>query len=242
MAKEALILAGGFGTRLKSIVNEIPKPMALIKDLPFLSYLLEQLHKYKFDKIILAAGYKSEVIESYFGTSYKSIKLVYSVEDKPLGTGGAISKAMGLIQSDYCIILNGDTFFEVDLEDMEKMFRQSNSGLMVALKPMVNFDRYGAVVIGSKKIVSFNEKKFCANGLINGGIYIVNKNWFEEKSIGEVFSFEKDILEKLVSKDKITYYISEGYFIDIGVPEDYIRASEELPYFYPLNPPDGGLV
>jgi D-glycero-alpha-D-manno-heptose 1-phosphate guanylyltransferase len=100
---------------------------------------------------------------------------------------------------------------------------------MVALKPMVNFERYGAVVTNNTKIVSFNEKKFCKNGLINGGIYMVNKNWLEERFVGKVFSFERDILENRVSKDDISYFISDTYFIDIGIPADYIRASEELP-------------
>jgi D-glycero-alpha-D-manno-heptose 1-phosphate guanylyltransferase len=229
MVKEAVILAGGFGTRLKNIVKEVPKPMALIKDAPFLSYILDQLYKYKFEKVILAAGYKYDVIESFFGSSYKNIRIVYSIEKEPLGTGGAIFKAAGLIDSDNYFILNGDTFFDVDLESMEKMFQKGNSGLMVALKPMVNFERYGAVVTDNTKIVSFNEKKFCKNGLINGGIYMVNKNWLEERFVGKVFSFERDILENRVSKDDISYFISDTYFIDIGIPADYIRASEELP-------------
>ena len=125
--------------------------------------------------------------------------------------------------------MNGDTFFEVDFEKMEEKFLKSKSGLMVALKPMVNFDRYGAVITSEEKIISFNEKKFCEEGLINGGIYMVIKDWLNERAIGKIFSFEKDILENLVIKDDITYYISDGYFIDIGIPEDYKRASEELP-------------
>jgi D-glycero-alpha-D-manno-heptose 1-phosphate guanylyltransferase len=232
MKKEAVILAGGLGTRLKSMVNDIPKPMALIKDLPFLAYLLEQLHKYKFDKVIFAAGYKYEIIESYFGASYKNIEIAYSVEKEPLGTGGAISEAAGLITSEYFFVMNGDTFFEVDFKDMEEMYQKSKSGLMVALKMKINFNRYGAVVTKDEKIISFNEKKFCRRGLINGGIYIVNKDWMIEKSVGKMFSFEKDILEKLVSENLITYYISDGYFIDIGIPEDYIKAFEELPYLF----------
>src|SRR5659263_190792 len=110
MAKEAVILTGGFGTRLKSMVSDVPKSMAPIKNLPFLSYLLEQLHKYKFEKVILAAGYKYEVIESHFGSSYKNIELIYSIEKEPLGTGGAISEAAGSINSDYFFVLNGDNF------------------------------------------------------------------------------------------------------------------------------------
>jgi D-glycero-alpha-D-manno-heptose 1-phosphate guanylyltransferase len=229
MVKEAIILAGGFGTRLKSLVNDIPKPMAPVKNQPFISYIFEQLHKYKFEKVILAAGYRSEVFLSYFGTSYKNLELIYSVEKEPLGTGGAILKASELLSSDCFLVVNGDTFFEVDFEKMEQKFMKSKSGLMVALKPMVNFDRYGAVVASEEKIISFNEKKFCEEGLINGGIYMVIKDWLNERAIGKVFSFEKDILENLVIKDDITYYISDGYFIDIGIPEDYKRASEELP-------------
>lgn len=229
MVKEAIILAGGFGTRLKSLVNDIPKPMAPIKNEPFISYIFKQLHKYKFEKVILAAGYRSEVFLSYFGTSYKNIELIYSVEKEPLGTGGAILKASELLSSDCFLVVNGDTLFEVDFEKMEQKFMKSKSGLMVALKPMVNFDRYGAVVTSEEKIISFNEKKFCEEGLINGGIYMVIKDWLNERAISKVFSFEKDILENLVNKDYITYYISDGYFIDIGIPEDYKRASEELP-------------
>lgn len=229
MAKEAVILAGGFGTRLRSLVIDKPKPMALIKNIPFLSYLLEQLHKYDYETVILAVGYKYEVIESYFGLSYKNIQLVYSVEKEPLGTGGALYEAAGMIKSDYFLVLNGDTYFEVDFDRMEERFMESQSGLMVALKPMFNFDRYGAVVTQDEKIVSFNEKKFCKEGLINGGIYMVIKDWLNERSVGKVFSLEKDILEKVVGKEKITSYISDGYFIDIGVPEDYLRASVELP-------------
>jgi D-glycero-alpha-D-manno-heptose 1-phosphate guanylyltransferase len=219
MKREAVILAGGFGTRLKSVVADIPKPMAVIRNLPFLSYLLEQLNKFDFEKVILAAGYKHEVIESYFGSSYKGISLIYSIEKEPLGTGGAISEASGMISSDSFFVLNGDTFFEVDFNRMEEDFKTSGSGLMITLKPMVNIDRYGAVVT------------------INGGVYLINKDWLRSRASGNVYSFEKDILEKLVSKEDIGYFISDGYFIDIGIPEDYKKAIEELPgIVYPPSP------
>jgi D-glycero-alpha-D-manno-heptose 1-phosphate guanylyltransferase len=237
MKREAVILAGGFGTRLKSVVADIPKPMAVIRNLPFLSYLLEQLNKFDFEKVILAAGYKHEVIESYFGSSYKGISLIYSIEKEPLGTGGAISEASGMISSDSFFVLNGDTFFEVDFNRMEEDFKTSGSGLMITLKPMVNIDRYGAVVTNNEKILSFSEKKFCESGLINGGVYLINKDWLRSRASGNVYSFEKDILEKLVSKEDIGYFISDGYFIDIGIPEDYKKAIEELPgIVYPPSP------
>lgn len=229
MTREAVILSGGFGTRLKSIVNDVPKPMALINKLPFLLYLLEQLNNYRFEKVILAAGYKYELIESYFGASYKNIKLVYSVEKEPLGTGGAIYNAAGFTDSEYFFVLNGDTFFDVDFNGMEKRFSESNSGLIVALKPMVGFERYGAVEIDGERITSFKEKKFCKKGLINGGSYIIKSDWLNERVPGKVFSFEKDILEKWAGTGDITSFISDGYFIDIGIPEDYMRAADELP-------------
>ncbi len=237
MKRGAVILSGGLGTRLKSVVADLPKPMAPINNVPFLSFILEQLHRYKFDRIILAAGYKYEVMKSYFGSSYKGIKLAYSVEKEPLGTGGAILKASRLIESDYFFVINGDTFFDVDFKRMEELFLTSRSGLMLALKPMVNFERYGAVVTYGERVISFNEKKFCKQGLINGGIYLIYKNWLKEKATEKVFSMEKDILEKFVNSEEITHYISDGYFIDIGVPEDYLRASEELPRLIgPLSP------
>jgi D-glycero-alpha-D-manno-heptose 1-phosphate guanylyltransferase len=232
MKREAVILAGGFGTRLKSVVTDVPKPMALIKDLPFLSYLFEQLRKYNFEKVVLAAGYRHEVIESFFGSSYKNIMLAYSIEKEPLGTGGAISEAVRMIESDNFFVLNGDTFFEVGFDRMEETFVKNKQGLMVALKPMVNFDRYGAVTTNKEKIISFDEKKFCEKGLINGGIYLINKYWFNDRVVSKVFSFEKDILEELISKESIGYYISDGYFVDIGIPEDYRRASAELPNMF----------
>jgi D-glycero-alpha-D-manno-heptose 1-phosphate guanylyltransferase len=235
MKREAVILAGGFGTRLKSVVNDIPKPMALINGKPFLLYLIEQLGKFRFEKVIIAAGYKYEAIKTYFGSSYKNIKLTYSVEKEPLGTGGAIYMASGLTTSDCFFILNGDTFFEVDFDKMEGQFIENNSDLMVALKPMVGFDRYGAVVTNNKKILSFCEKKYCDNGLINGGIYLLKTDWLQKRAPGKVFSFEKDILEKYAERGEITSYISDGYFIDIGIPEDYKKAAEELPLFHPLT-------
>jgi D-glycero-alpha-D-manno-heptose 1-phosphate guanylyltransferase len=229
MKREAVILAGGLGTRLKSIVADLPKPMALINNVPFLSCLLEQLHRYKFYRIILAVGYKYEVMESYFGSSYKGIDLVYSVEKVPLGTGGAILEAAGSIESEYYFVINGDTFFEVDFNRMEEVFLKREVGLMLALKPMVNFERYGAVVTDGDKIISFNEKKFCEKGLINGGTYLISKKWLIEKAKGKIFSMEKDILERMVDTENITYFTSDGYFIDIGIPEDYLRAKKELP-------------
>jgi D-glycero-alpha-D-manno-heptose 1-phosphate guanylyltransferase len=235
MIREAVILAGGFGTRLRSVVNDVPKSMAPVRNIPFLSYVLEELNRNNFSKAVLAVGYKHDVIKSYFGNNYRDMKLVYSVEKEPLGTGGAIALAAKNIDSVSFFIFNGDTYFNVDFIRMEKLFVSEKSDILVALKEMRNFDRYGNVSIQGNKIISFNEKQFCIKGFINGGIYLVNRKWFIDKSLSEVFSLEKEILEKAAGKEKISAYVSDGYFIDIGIPEDYERASMELPAIDPSN-------
>ena len=229
MIKEAIILAGGFGTRLKELVDETPKSMALIGDRPFLTYIFDHLLKFRVEKAVIGAGYKYENILAYFGSSYNGLSLEYSIENKPLGTGGAILKATKSISSKYCYVLNGDTFFNVDLSSFEGSFNKNLPVLTVALKPMVGFDRYGSVTTEGERIISFNEKRYCENGLINGGVYILDKQWIYSNAPGKIFSFEKDLLEKCVSKDLISYFLSDTYFIDIGIPEDYLRAVKELP-------------
>jgi len=229
MEREAVILAGGLGTRLRGVIDDLPKSMAPVNDRPFLVFILDQLSGFRITRAILAAGYRNEDISAFFGNRYKEIELVYSVESEPLGTGGAILKAAELINTDSFLVLNGDTLFDLDLEDFRKSFKYSNASLSVALKPMVDFDRYGSVSIEDSRIISFNEKKYCADGLINGGVYILRKDWISNNAPSAKFSFERDIMERRVKSDIITGYVSDSYFIDIGVPEDYERAIRELP-------------
>ena len=233
MGREAVILAGGFGTRLRSIVNDFPKPMALIRGVPFLAYLLDELNNNMFTKVIIAAGYKHETIEAYFKDQYKGIELIYSIEHEPLGTGGAIALAAEKVKVENYFILNGDTFFRVNFRQMEELFLNKKSSLTIALKEMKNFDRYGTVLTSQSRIISFQEKKYCEKGLINGGIYLINKRWFKENSPLKIFSFERDLLEKKIESGKISCYVSGDYFIDIGIPEDYLRAERELPFLPP---------
>jgi D-glycero-alpha-D-manno-heptose 1-phosphate guanylyltransferase len=229
MKREAIILAGGLGTRLRDTVGDLPKSMAPVAGHPFLSYILEYLSKTSFSKVVLATGYKHQTIMAWYGDNYKGMNLEYSVEDEPLGTGGALLKASSLISSGYFFVFNGDTFFNTGIEDFEKFFIESKCDMAVALKPMKDFERYGSVNMEGERIVAFNEKKYCQEGLINGGLYIINPDWFKKNSPGEKFSFEKDIMEIRVTTDRIYGYISDSYFIDIGIPEDYERAGRELP-------------
>lgn len=227
--KEAVILAGGLGTRLRETVEDLPKSMAPVGGKPFLTFILDQLCRYRCTKVILAVGYRNEDIISFFGNSYKDLEIKYSVETEPLGTGGAMLKAAGLITTDSFFVLNGDTLFNLDIEAFRKSFKYSNASLSVALKPMKDFERYGSVTMQDDRILAFNEKKYCAEGVINGGIYILRKEWIIKNAPGEKFSFEKDIMEKRVPTDIITGFVSDAYFIDIGVPEDYERANRDFP-------------
>jgi D-glycero-alpha-D-manno-heptose 1-phosphate guanylyltransferase len=219
---EVIILAGGLGTRLKGVINDVPKPMAPINEKPFLSYLMNQLIKNGITKIILSVGYKNQFIRSYFGDNYKNIPILYSIEKKPLGTGGAIKKAIDLVSNKLFLIVNGDTFFETDIKDIKSFFLKKKSDMLIVLKEMNNFSRYGSVNINKEyRITSFDEKKFVNNGFINSGIYFTKKDILKFFPKKDVFSFEKDFLEIFFNKIKIDALIKKGYFIDIGIPDDY---------------------
>jgi D-glycero-alpha-D-manno-heptose 1-phosphate guanylyltransferase len=222
---EAIILAGGFGTRLKHIVSDVAKPMAPINNKPFLVFILDYLKKYNCTKVIVAVGYKSYSIKEYFGNSYNGMDIVYSDEDNPLGTGGAIKKALMNSDKDEIFILNGDTLFDCNLEEMRITHESSNCDITVAVKKMKNYSRYGSVVIEDNKIIKFVEKQKINEGIINAGIYLINKKIFNEIQEDE-FSFEEKILESL--KYSMCAYESNGYFIDIGVPEDYYKAQKDF--------------
>lgn len=226
---EAIILAGGFGSRLKSVVPNIPKPMALINDKPFLGYLFEYLLRNNVCKVILSVGYKYESIIEYFGTRYKDITIAYSIEDEPLGTGGGIKKALELVHSDNVFILNGDTFFDISLDCLQRKHIDNDADLTLSLKPMKAYDRYGTVIVEMDRVISFEEKQFKNSGNINGGIYIAKSTLFDKIDLPTKFSFELDFMENYVESLKIYTYSADRYFIDIGIPEDYEKARRELP-------------
>lgn len=226
--KEAIILAGGLGTRLKGVISDIPKPMAPVANQPFLKYILAYLKAQGIERIILSVGYKYEVIQDFFGLDYQGIELIYSVEKEPLGTGGGMRLAIDHLKLDKAFVINGDTFFNVDLLAMEQFALREDSDLCLALKPMGQFDRYGSVELQSSKIVAFKEKQFVETGLINGGIYLVKSSFFDAFSSGQKFSFEQDLMEKQVGQKNILGFVSDTYFIDIGIPEDYAQANVDF--------------
>jgi D-glycero-alpha-D-manno-heptose 1-phosphate guanylyltransferase len=227
----AIILAGGFGTRLQSVVNDVPKPMAHVAGRAFLEWVLDHCLENGIKEAILSVGYKSEAIINHFGKEYKGIQIKYAIEKEPLGTGGAIRYAMEMLEDDKnCLILNGDTLFKSDLQKLYGSFIEKSADLIVSLRRMYDFDRYGVVEINElNRIISFQEKKYCQEGLINGGVYILNsklmKHIFPKV---ESFSFEKDFLERYVQQLNFIGIEQSGYFIDIGIPEDFEKANRDL--------------
>jgi D-glycero-alpha-D-manno-heptose 1-phosphate guanylyltransferase len=227
--REAVILAGGFGTRLQKVVKDVPKPMALVNGRPFLAHILDYLLGQRIDRFVLSVGYKHEMIQDYFGGLYRDVPIRYAIEDTPLGTGGGIRKALLEATTDDVVIVNGDTLFQIDVDELISVHKETQSEVSIALKRVENTDRYGAVTLDADgRISGFEEKKYIRSGLINGGIYVLDRVSFLKHGLPEVFSFEKDYLEAYVGKATMSGVVSDGYFIDIGIPEDYQRAQAEL--------------
>lgn len=225
---EAIVLAGGFGTRLRHIISDVPKPMAPINHQPFLRFVFDMLTTQGIDRIVVATGYMHEKIEEAFGTSYRGAKLLYSREDKPLLTGGAVKKALDLCRDERVYIVNGDTYFEVDLLQMQEQMCIHKADFVIAAKHLQNFDRYGRLELKEDgQVVAFLEKQSTLDGMINGGVYLMKRSFLDSES-RVCFSLEKDVMEIDTVNRNIFAYPFDGYFIDIGVPDDYARAQQTL--------------
>ena len=277
---EVIVLAGGLGTRLRSVVHEIPKCLAPItapcapggsqfslrapevpvscsnpsdspsrapegpfscSSRPFLEYLLEWLGRYPVEHVVFSAGYLKEQIIGFVKSREWPFSYDFAIEDTPLGTGGGIRLALSKCHGDHVFVVNGDTFYPVDLSAIP-----FDKPITLALKPMKDFDRYGSVVLDdsshsapsschserseeSFRIAAFLEKQHCAEGLINGGVYAIDRGRLDLSSLPEKFSFEKEVLEPGAAIGEIGGVVSDAWFIDIGIPEDYRRAQWALP-------------
>ncbi len=225
MKFDVIILAGGLGTRLKSVVSDVPKPMAPVAGRPFLDQILMKLPLANINSIILSVGYKHEVIKAHYGSEYKGVDLVYSVEDEPLGTGGGIKLALEKAHEEHCLIVNGDTLFDVDFEQFWQVHSQKQNEVTLALKNIEQPDRYGTVLLDGSRIVKFSEKQVgLKSGLINGGLYWIRTSMLNEMPLTPKFSFETEFLEAKVKNVQMGGYIDNALFIDIGIPQDYVRA------------------
>ena len=229
-----IILAGGLGTRLKHTVPDLPKCMAPINGKPFLQYLLDFLIRQEVKQFIFSLGYLNEFVVAFLELYYPGLHKTYSIEPAPLGTGGAIKLACSQTTNKNLIVVNGDTMFKVPVSKLMEQHQQQNAGCTLSLKPMTSFSRYGAVETNAKdEVISFQEKKYYESGMINGGVYALNKDYFLENSPDGTFSFEKDFLEKQTHSGQLKAYISDNYFIDIGIPEDYQQAAKDFQQIFP---------
>ncbi len=227
--KEVIILAGGLGTRLKPVIADKPKCLAEINQRPFISYLIDSLLNYDFEKFIFSLGHLKDDVIEYINEFYPNLNAIFSVEEKPLLTGGAIRLALEYVDSDSVLILNADTYFGVNLDLLYTSHFSSNSDITIALKPLNNFDRYGSVKFDDRnRIYSFEEKKFIDFGYINCGYIYLKKEILKKIKLNIPFSFEKDFIITNINDIKINAFIDNSYFIDIGVPEDYLKANEDF--------------
>ena len=234
MLNTAIILAGGMGTRLKTIISDLPKPMAPIMNVPFLTYQLNYLKHFGIKKVIFSVGYLSEKIIAHYNQSFENISIEYSIEKNPLGTGGGIRMAMSNLKEDLVLILNGDSFFDLNLEQFYNLHLEQKAEFSLALRYVNNSERYGNIEFNSShQITSFIEKnQLNQSGYINAGVYILSKKLYLQNTKPDInFSIEKDFFEKQLNQLIIKGFEFKDYFIDIGIPEDYLKAQDDFKEF-----------
>ena len=234
MIETAIILAGGFGTRLQTVVNDLPKPMAPVNGEPFLNYQLNYLRFYGIKRVILSVGYLAEKIQSFYKNEYRGTEISYVTENSPLGTGGGIRLALEQCKDEIALVLNGDSFFDIDLKKFYALHQQEKAEMSLSLRRVNDASRYGTIETeNDHRINSFKEKTgLIQSGRINAGTYILAKDlYLKHTPAASNFSIEKDFFEKQLNHVIIKGFEFEGYFIDIGIPEDYTKAQHDFKGF-----------
>ncbi|MBF0205836.1 MAG: nucleotidyltransferase family protein [Oligoflexia bacterium] len=235
----AVILAGGIGSRLQTVVNDRPKVMAPIGGRPFITYLFDQLLAAKFRAVTLSTGYMSDYIEKklghgYLGHGHKDLQIDYSRETNALGTGGALRLALEQCERgassdddfDSILVMNGDSYLDIDIVEYLIWFRAKKYANALVLNCVENTARFGTVTVSDQEeIISFREKTGMeVAGVINAGIYLLSRCALLSLPLNKNFSLEKDVFPTLTNQKKLHGFISSSRFIDIGIPEDYAKA------------------
>jgi NDP-sugar pyrophosphorylase family protein len=226
---DAIILAGGLGTRLAPILPHLPKTLAPIQKTPFLQLLINQLARSGIvSKIVMALSHKASAIESFIQSHSYSLPIEFSFEPSPLGTGGAILHALPKTTSDTLLILNGDSFFDLPLADFYHFHLTQKGSLTIACRYVEDCSRYGSILFdNSQKIYRFTEKSQTpTNGWINSGIYLIQRHLFSPFCAG-VYSLESEFFPQFLQSTAFAY-LHTGAFIDIGTPSSYREAQEIL--------------
>lgn len=233
---QAILLAGGLGTRLRSVVSDRPKPMALIGEKPFMEYVVHELSRHGITDIIFAVGYKGSMVEEYFGDGSgfaapdgTPITVHYAYEEELLGTAGAIKNAGRFVTEDSFFVLNADTFYQIDYSRLVTMQQESDLDMALVLREVPDISRYGAAVLTNGRLTGFNEKTAQAKpGTINGGVYLMKRALLDEIPAGKV-SLENEMIPKWLSEGRsLGGFVNDGYFIDIGIPEAYYQFIEDV--------------
>jgi D-glycero-alpha-D-manno-heptose 1-phosphate guanylyltransferase len=224
---EAIVLAGGFGTRLRQVVADVPKPMAPVAGRPFLEILLSALARKGFRRAVLSLGHMADIVVGHFGDSFAGIELVYEIEPTPLGTGGAIRAAMAHCRSDHVFVFNGDTFLDLEADQVEAQWQAERRPIIVA-REVPDTARYGRMQVEDGRVSGFLEKGVGGEGLINAGCYVFPRTLLDRFEPGQAFSLETSFLAPMAAEKCFDVFVTRGHFIDIGIPEDYARAQTEL--------------
>lgn len=225
---EAILLAGGLGTRLRSRLVDLPKSMAPVAGRPFLAFLLDQLAAAGFSRVLVSVGYRRKAILDAFGSKYRGLPLHYVIEPEPRGTGGAIRLALADVREDAVLVMNADTWVDLDFEGIFQLHARSGSAMTMAVTQVSDTARYGGVVVQGQRVVGFIEKGRTGPGWINAGAYVLASSFPWPHGLAQAFSFENDVLMPVVKELRPVAFRHEGHFLDIGVPEDLDRAQTEL--------------
>lgn len=254
---QAILLAGGLGTRLRSVVSDRPKPMALIENRPFMEYVVHELSRHGVTDIVFAVGYKGSMVEEYFGDGSRfavaspehraagdsaaavsgsdlqtgmHLCIHYAYEEELLGTAGAIKNAGRFITDDRFFVLNADTFYQIDYSRLTRMQQEEDLAMALVLRQVADISRYGEAVLDQDgRLTGFNEKTTEARpGTINGGVYLMTRELLMDIPEGKV-SLENDMIPKWLREGRrLGGFVNDGYFIDIGIPEDYFKFIEDV--------------
>lgn len=221
----AVILAGGLGKRLRPVVSDIPKVLAKVRGRAFIEYLLDQLAGAGICDVVICSGYMAEKLQEHVGRRYESVNISFSKEDEPLGTGGALRLALPCLKSDTVLVMNGDSYIDVDISEYVEWSFSQKSDAAIVLTQVPDASRYGSVVVDANaRIRSFKEKEENSEpGWINAGVYLIRTSLIASISAGKSFSLERDLFPKLTD-GRLSGYRCKGRFIDIGTPESYAAA------------------
>jgi NDP-sugar pyrophosphorylase family protein len=226
---QAAILAGGAGSRLRSVVSDRPKVLAEVGGRPFVVYLLEQLSVSGISRAVLCTGYMAEKVRELLGDTYGPLELLYSREDEPLGTGGALRLALPLLSADTVLVMNGDSYMDVDLCAFVEWFFRAERQAALVLTKVGDTARYGTVAFDEEqRITAFEEKGTRSGaGWINAGVYVMRKSVIASIAPGRLCSLERELFPSLAG-EKLFAFCADGRFIDIGTPESYAAAADVL--------------